>query len=156
MKKTDENIENQLGDLKKGQPFKVPENYFETFADRLMIRIAEEEEAEQSHKKKSLVIFLRPILMVAASILLVMLLFSVPTRRFFSSDNERLALNQVKVDPLNKVDLTATDLISYFSEGQFLLAVSDMKDLETKTLTSESLADYIATNYSEYDIIANN
>jgi hypothetical protein len=43
MKKTDENIENQLGGIKKGQPFRVPENYFETFADRLMIRIVEEE-----------------------------------------------------------------------------------------------------------------
>ena len=128
MKKTDGNIENQLGNIKKGQPFRVPENYFETFADRLMIRIAEEG-GELHRKKRSLVIYLRPILMVAASILLVMLLFSVPTSRFFSSD---------------------------FSEGQFLLAVSDMKDLDNKTLTSESLADYIATNYSEYDIIANN
>ena len=154
MKKTDENIENQLGDIKKGQPFRVPENYFETFADRLMIRIAEE--GELHRKKRSLVIYLRPILMVAASILLVMLLFSVPTRRFISSDNDRLALQQVKVDPVNKVDFTATDLISYFSEGQFLLAVSDMKDLDSKTLNSESLADYIASNYSEYDIIANN
>ena len=155
MKKTDENIENQLGDIKKGQPFRVPENYFETFADRLMFRIAEEG-GELQRKKRSLVIYLRPILMVAASILLVMLLFSVPTRRFFSSGNDHLALQKAKVDPVNKVDFTATDLISYFSEGQFLLAVSDMKDLDNKTLTSESLADYIATNYSEYDIIANN
>jgi hypothetical protein len=155
MKKTDENIENQLGDTKKGQPFRVPENYFEAFADRLMIRIAEEE-GELHHKKRLLPIYLRPVLMVAASIVLVMLLFSVPTRRFFSSDDDRIAQQQLKVDPVNRVDFTATDLISYFSEGQFLLAVSDMKDLESKTLTSESLADYITANYSEYDLIANN
>jgi len=155
MKKTDENIENQLGGLKKDQPFRVPENYFETFADRLMIRIVEEEGGLQ-RKNRPLVIYLRPILMVAASILLVMLLVSVPTKRFISSDNDRLALHQAKVDPVSKVDFTATDLISYFSEGQFLLAVSDMKDLDSKTLNSESLADYIASNYSEYDLIANN
>ena len=35
MKKQDENIQNLFGNAGNKQPFRVPENYFETFADRI-------------------------------------------------------------------------------------------------------------------------
>ena len=70
MKNTDENIEKLFGGLKKGQPFRVPENYFETFADRLKERISGEEQT--NHHKRSLYFYLKPVLMAAASIVLVM------------------------------------------------------------------------------------
>ncbi|MCX6238669.1 MAG: hypothetical protein NTY07_14090 [Bacteroidia bacterium] len=153
MKKTDENIENWFGNLKKGQPFRVPESYFETFADRLKVRIEEE---EQPNKKRSLFIYLKPILMMAASFVLVMLLVSVPIKKFFPSGKGYIAQRQLNTDSIDSASLIPATLISYFSEGQFLSAVSDVKELESDTLSTDNLADYIAANYSEYDIIANN
>lgn len=153
MKKTDENIENWFGNLKKGQPFRVPESYFETFADRLKVRIEEE---EQPNKKRSLFIYLKPILMMAASFVLVMLLVSVPIKKFFPSGKGYIAQRQLNTDSIDSASLIPATLISYFSEGQFLSAVSDVKELESDTLSTDNLADYIAANYNEYDIIANN
>ena len=154
MKETDENIENQLGDIEKGHPFRVPENYFETFADRLMIRIEEE---EQSNKKRSMFIYIKPILMMAASIVLVMLLVSVPVKKFFSSGNGYMAQQQLNsADSIDSVVGIPATLISNFSEGQFLAAVSDMKKMDAETISDDKLGDFIASNYSDYEIIANN
>ena len=153
MKETDENIENQFGDLKKDQPFQVPEDYFESFADRLMVRIREE---EQLNKKRSLFITLKPVLMVAASILLVILLVSVPLKRFLPSDKGSIALQQSNTDSVGADSIVPVTLISYFSDSQFLSAVTDMDELESDTISNDDLADFIAANYSDYDVIANN
>ena len=153
MKEKDENIENRLGNLKNGQPFRVPEGYFETFADRLMVRIKEE---EQPNKSRSLFFYLKPVLMMAASIVLVMLLVSVPIKKFFPSGKVYVAQQQSNIDSVDSASEIPATLISYFSEGQFLTAVADMKEIESDTLSADKLADYIAANYSEYDIIANN
>ena len=154
MKKTEENIENQFGNRKKDQPFKVPEGYFETFAERLMVRIEEE---EQPGKKRSLFFYLKPVLMMAASFAFVMLLVYVPIKKFFPSTGKAyLSQQSVNADSVDSVSVIPATLISYFSEGQFLEAVSEMKELESDTLSNDNLADFIAANYSDYDVIANN
>lgn len=154
MKNTDENIEKLFGGLEKGQPFRVPENYFETFADRLKERISEEEQT--NHRKRSLYFYLKPVLMAAASIVLVMLLVNIPMKKFLPSGNNHLANAQTEGEPLDSIDATSVSLISYFSEGQFLAAVTDMKELEADTLSTDNLAEFIATNYDDYEIIASN
>ena len=50
----------------------------------------------------------------------------------------------------------SANIISYFSEAQFLSALSDMHEFETDTISPEKLGDFIASNYSDYDIIAYN
>ena len=154
MKKTDENIENRLGNIRKDQPFRVPDNYFETFADRLMKRIGEE---EQPIKKRTLFFYLKPALMVAASFAFVMLLVYVPVKKFFyTSGNSYSSVQKMNTDSIDSANEIPATLISYFSEGQFLSAVTDMKELESDTISNDKLADFIAANYSDYDVIANN
>ncbi len=154
MKETDENIENKFGNRKKDQPFKVPEGYFETFADRLMARIEEE---EQPDKKRSLFFYLKPVLMMAASFAFVMLLVYVPIKKFFPSTGiADVAQQKVKTDSVDASSVVPATLISYFSESQFMLAVTDMTELEPDTLSNDDLAEFIADNYSDYDVIANN
>ena len=153
MKEIDENTENLFENLKKGHPFRVPEGYFETFADRLKVRIEEE---EHQNKKRSLSFYLKPVLMMAASFLLVMLLISVPIRKFFPPGKSFIAQQQMTNDSDNSDGTVSANFISYFTEAQFMSAVSEMNELETDTLSTDKLADYIAANYSDYDIIANN
>jgi len=154
MKEKDENIENQSGNRKKDQPFNVPEGYFENFADRLMARIEEE---EQPDKKRSLFFYLKPVLMMAASFAFVMLLVYVPIKKFFPSTGiVDVSQQKVKTDSVDAASLLPATLISYFSESQFMLAVTDMTELEPDTLSNDDLAEFIADNYSDYDVIANN
>ncbi len=154
MKKTDENTENKFENHKKDQPFRVPDNYFETFEDRLMVRIREE---EQSNKKRSLFFYLKPALMMAASFAFVMLLIYVPAKKFFPSTGKAYVIKQkVNIDSVDSVKVLPTTIFDYFSEAQFLSAVSDMEELKSDTLSNDSLADFIAANYSDYDVFANN
>jgi len=154
MKETDENIENQFGNHKKGQPFQVPEDYFETFADRLMVKIEEE---EQPNKKRSLFFYLKPALMMAASFAFVMLLVYVPIKKFFPATGKAYLTGQnVNIDSVDAASAVPVTLISYFSEGQFMSAVTDMTEFEPDSISNDDLADYIAANYSDYDVIANN
>jgi len=154
MKEKDENIENLFGNLKKSQPFRVPENYFETFAGRLKVRIEEE---KQLNKKRSLFIYLKPVLMMAASFAFIMLLVYVPIKKFFPSSGKgyftQQVLNNDSIDSVNAIPAT---LISCFSEEQFMSAFTEMNEFESETLSTDKLADYIAANYNDYDIIANN
>lgn len=155
MKEKDENIENLFGKLKNGQPFRVPEGYFETFAERLQARIEEE---EQPHKKRSLFFYLKPALSMAASIALVMLLVYLPIKKFFPANQSYVTQQKSTIDSIDKISVLPVpdELFSYFSEGQFVSAVADMKTIDSETLSPDSLGDYIAANYSDFDIIANN
>ena len=85
-----------------------------------------------------------------------MLFRSVPISKFFPSGKGYISQQQLNNEPIDTVDVLPTALISYFSESQFMSAISDMADLESDTLSTDSLADYIAANYTDYDIIANN
>ena len=153
MKEQDENIENLLVKLSRKQPFKVPEDYFETFADRLKSRIDDE---EQSVIKKSLFFYLKPVFSIAASIALIMLLVYVPFRKFSSSNEGYISQNQTDNDSVDSAGVIPVEMITYFTEGQFLSAVSEMNELDKRKLSPDSLGDYIAANYNDYEIIANN
>ena len=152
MKDKEENIENLFGNLKKGQPFTIPENYFETFPDRLNARM---EKDEHRNTIKSLLVTLKPLLAIAAIFVVVLLLVYKPAKNYLSSDHGNIVLNI----PNRILDDSASNfpdaLISNFSEEQFLSAYRDLDILESKTLTSENLADYIVDNYSYYEILAN-
>lgn len=154
MKQKEENNENLLGNHRKDQPFRVPEGYFETFADRLKVRIEE----EQPDKKRSLVFYLKPVLMVAACFAFVMLLVYLPVKKYFPSNEGYVSQQQSNKDSIDNGDATPVpiDLISYFSEGQFLSAISEMKAIEAETISNDLLGDYIAANYNDFEIIANN
>lgn len=155
MKQKEENIENSFGNHGKNQPFRVPEGYFETFAERLKVRIEEE---QQHNEKKSLLFYLKPVLMVAASFALVMLLIYVPVKKYFPANDGYVSSQQSNKDSMkiNDVAPVPVDLIAYFTEGQFLSALSEMKAIEAETLSNDSLGEYIAANYNDLEIIASN
>jgi len=153
MKTKNVNIENLFGSLKKETPFRVPENYFETFVDRLVVRIQEE---ENSNKKRSLFTYFKPMMAVAAILVLAMLLIYIPITKILPSDSGNIAQNRSEKNIDDSVSGISAALISNFSEEQLLSAFSAMNDLDSKTLTSENLAVYIADNYSSYEILSDN
>jgi len=153
MKEKNVNIENLFGSLKKENPFRVPENYFETFADRLTIRIKEEERTN-NHRRRF--IYFRPIMAIAAILVLAMLLIYVPSTKLLPSGSGNIAQNGSENSIDDSVNGIQGSLISNFSEEQLLAAFSALSDMDSKTLSSDNLADYITANYSSYEILADN
>ena len=80
----------------------------------------------------------------------------MPIKKFFPANEGYLTQKQPIKNSGDSTGLVPVEMITYFTEGQFLSAVSDMNELETEKLKPDSLADYIAANYTDYDIIANN
>ncbi|MCX6229741.1 MAG: hypothetical protein NTV75_11335 [Bacteroidia bacterium] len=148
MKTTNENIENGLGDRYKRNPFKVPEDYFEGFEARLNNRI----EQQQMLKSKSLFItYNKPIVAIAAVLVLALVLTTIQFPNLFkTSETTVLADNEELNNSIGQ------DLTSNLSEAQILAAFSESDQTETKKISPDNLTDYIAANYSEYEIISNN
>ena len=153
MKTKDDNIKHLFGSLKKDNPFRVPENYFETFTDRLNDRI--DEEAQRS-KKRSIFVILNPILKFAAVFAIAMLLVYIPLKKYFPAVQENLVQNSSIKNFDDSQSAVSGDFIFNFTEEQFISAFADMDVLESKTLSPENLSDYISANYSDYEILSNN
>lgn len=153
MKKTDLNTANRFSDLGRDNPFRVPENYFENFAERLNVRITKEQEVSE---KKSLYIILKPFLMMAASFALIVLVIYIPYRKYSLPDRKNLVQSKSDNNSFDSAGAIPRALISNFSEEQFMSAFSDLEQTESRTLSSENLADFIAADYSDYEIAANN
>lgn len=149
MTENEKNSEHRLDYLKKGQPFRVPENYFETFNERLKDRIALEDRPE---KKNWFLFYLKPALGLAASFALIFLLVYVPLVKFMPGKDY---MAQQKADTLTNGPTggITSDYLSYFTEGQFFSAFEDMSEYETKSISSDAIVEYLAVNCSDYEII---
>lgn len=147
MKTTIENIENGLGDRYKRNPFTVPEGYFEGFEARLTQRI----EQQAIKASNPFMAYLKPIVAIAAVLVLALVLTTIQFPKLFnSSDSTVLADNEELNNSIGQA------FISTPSEAQILAAFSESEQLDTKKISPENITNYIADNYSEYEIILNN
>ena len=152
MKEKNENIEFNFGNSGDKYPFRVPEEYFETFSDRLKFRIEQEESPKA---KRTLVYYLRPALSIAASIAAVVFLIYMPLRNFNPANNGYIAGQHTNIAKIDSSGSVADELISNLSDGQFLSAILAMDEYEKQTIAPDSLVEYIAANYTDFEIIVN-
>lgn len=153
MKELENNIENRLDHLKMGQPFTVPEGYFETFHERLKARIEAEERPEP---KRGLLFYLKPALGLAASFALIFLLVYVPLVKFMPGKDYMAQQTTDNVTADTSADISPA-VFSYFTEGQFLSAFEEMEEYNTNTISPDAIVEYLAINCSDYEIVkANN
>ena len=152
MKIKDTDTETRFSDLKRDNPFRIPENYFENFADRLNIKISKEQEVLE---KRSLYIILKPFLTLAASFVLVMVLIYIPYKKYYLADSKNLVLIRSINSKSDSAGSLPRALISNFSDEQFMSALSELERPESGTIASENLAEFIAADYNDYEIAAN-
>ena len=146
MNKNDD-IFDKLEELKKEPPFDVPENYFDTFHDRLKERI----EAEKAGSiKPGIIRMLKPLTGLAAGIMFIAALYltffpSQPSVETADNDTEFLKeLNEVINDPL-AWQLNEFDLVCYLTDcnqpGDTDFNSND--DIDVTGLTAEDIEDLI-------------
>jgi len=142
----------QLNDeIKKDNPFRVPDGYFDTLADRTMSAIRqsrEEEEAAGSEKAAGTVtgkpvrrISLKPYFALAAAIVGFALLATVMIRVV---TGDRAAAEYKEGNSLY-ADLAAEDLDTYMIEEElFNMEQADITGTE-QTISSDLIIDYLMT-----------
>ena len=115
--------------MKKDQPFKVPEDYFENLSDRIQEKI----ELEENPKKRVLQV-LKPYIWMAASIIGIVFVAKVVLTNSVDPNYkvQQISQSEISVDTQNVV--VDTDDLNWFSEEE--------------ELTSEEIIEYL----SDYDI----
>lgn len=137
------NILNELSKIKKENPFRAPDHYFDDFAARLQNRLDTEIQAEQKQSNK-VIRYLKPVLAMAASFALILLLVQWPLKSFLpnqvAQSSESTELN----------DIEYVTIVEELDESSFFAILDE--PVTTSDFTDEDLENYIAANTSDYEI----
>ena len=159
-----ENIEQGLEGLKSDRVFRVPENYFDYFSERLKARIEAE---SKSVPRFSWLIYLKPALGIAAVLAIAFLFITLPVnlslrdQTLLSDNQNKLTTNKSLNDTGGTSisdDLTASfESLVQLSQSQFLSTLEEDVNQDGKPgIDSKALEEYLADNSFDYEIIGNN
>lgn len=131
-------------EIRKSNPFKVPEGYFDTLTERTMSAIHNsrgEEDAVTKSEKPVRRISLKPFLALAAAILGFALITTV-TVRIMTGDR---ASSEYQAGNIIYADLVAEELDTYMIENE--LSQTEMVDITgaEKTISTDIIIDYLMT-----------
>ena len=131
--KENDDIMPDFGGKNRGNPFQVPEHYFESFTDRLQARIA-----DAAPQEKQPVRVLRPKLIYILGLFLI-LLISYPVYRVVTGHSRNNLKNEQNLAGLAEYSLDNID------ESMLIEALPDEKvePLQSITLSREELLRYI-------------
>lgn len=137
-----------LPGIKSG--FSVPDGYFESFSERLKLRIEAEEMVPPV--RKNLMVYLRPAMGIAAGLAILMTVYLHPFVN--RQDNPVANIQELNVDATSdRSETMLSSLSSTLSEGQFLSAMDEMDEYDASKMPKEVLSDYLASNCSELEIL---
>ena len=116
--------------IPEGNPFKVPENYFEELNGRI---ISSTVDNQSGMKKPGLYMKLRLFLAIAASVA-VLAILSYTGIKLFSPRNESVSLSGIPVEEyseiiLNEIDLLTLEENAALTEIPYLGPIIDKKDI---------------------------
>jgi len=153
------NIAPELSKIKKELPFKVPDNYFKDFPERLNLIIDQNDyEKEVLQNKTFAERFLQPAIRIAASIAVIALLAYWPVKTIFPD-----YLANILPEKLNTT-LTEEErilvMIEKIDENSFISLVDESTIEEEKSsesaINDEELISYLCSNFSEYELFLQN
>jgi hypothetical protein len=134
----------ELSKIKKENPFRVPENYFEDFSARLQERL-EAEKAGVPKNQNRIIQFLKPALGLAASFTLIFMLAYWPLKTLTPN---KQASNIVTETDENEMFFAS--LVEGMDENSFYAMLDDNNG--SVQFSDDDLANYVKTNSSEYEI----
>ena len=133
--------------MKKDNPYKVPENYFDNLGAQIQEKIKQEENKfEQVEEKRSLLVQLKPYMWMAASIFV--LVFAA-----------RIILSN-SISPEYKIASFGNENIQVIAQVDSAEATSNEIDLEffddLQDATSDDIIDYLSDSDIDTDILLAN
>lgn len=139
-----EKIAPELSKIRKENPFKVPDNYFDDFSARLQVKM-EAEKAGISKNRNKIVQFIKPALGLAAGFALIVMLAYWPLKTFTP--------NQLANNVDTEIDISEmlyANMVEGIDVNSFYALLEESNGYEQ--FSDEDLATYVNTNSSEYDI----
>ncbi len=134
----------ELSKIKKENPFRVPENYFEDFSARLQVRL-EAEKKGVTKKQNRVIQFLKPAIGLAAGFALIFTLAYWPLKTF--TPNQQASNAGIQHD---ETEMYFASLVEGMDENSFYTMLNNPNG--SVQFTDEDLANFINTNSTEYDI----
>jgi len=133
--------------MKKDNPYKVPENYFDNLGAQIQEKIKQEEnQFEPIEEKKSLIVQLKPYMWMAASVFVLVfaarIILSVsisPEYKIASFGNEEIQANA----NIDSVEAVTNDMDAQFFDDLF-------------DATSDDIIDYLSDSDIDTDILLAN
>ncbi|MFV0290611.1 MAG: hypothetical protein ACK5IJ_06890 [Mangrovibacterium sp.] len=126
--------------------FKVPDSYFETFEDRMSMRLSAIE-GKEKHPKRIIQMF-QPVLALAACFVLVVLLFKYPA--------QQLTQSVAKIEVDQEVDMIELAVSSYVGDTYLVdlvmqgeVSLDEMDDEDVEIMIGE-----ITSYVSDLDLIS--
>ena len=135
----------KLSQIKKENPFRAPDNYFDDFSARLQTRKKKKKKV-LPEKDNKVIRLLKPVIGLAASFALIVLLVYWPVKKFMN--------NQVAESEINTESTVSEDLYVSMVEGIDEASFYDMLEEEESTtvFTDDEMINYISANISDYEI----
>ena len=134
----------ELSKIKKENPFRVPENYFEDFSTRLQMKL-EAEKGGATKNQSRIIQFLKPALGLAAGFALIFMLAYWPLKTF--TPNQQAKNIGTETD---ESEMFFASLVEGMDENSFYAMLDE--PTASVQLTDDDLANYVKTNSSEYEI----
>lgn len=130
--------------------FKIPDNYFDNFYDRLKERIDAEDTKSKTLKlnfnlsKKDIIKILKPIISIAAVFIIVFILINIDYKTTNFSKNQTIELTE---NEILYVLLSKLDDVSFYE----LLNESNTSNAFEK-FTDNEIEEYVSSSISDYEL----
>ena len=141
-----EKIAPGLSKIKKENPFRVPENYFDDFSARLKVRL-EAENTGISKNQNKIIQYLKPALGLAAGFALIVMLAYWPLKKFTPIQQANNTGSETDL-----IDMIYANWVEGIDENSFYALLDDANG--TVHFTDDDLANFVNANSSEYDIFS--
>lgn len=132
-----------LSKIKKDNPFKVPNNYFDDFYARLEPQLHSEGTSNNSHP---IIRYLKPIIGLAASFAIIFMVIYWPLSNFNKELTAQNGDNQIQ----NTIDEQYSILVEDLDENSLFAFFNTNSDEEN--LSDEELISYLSASVSDYDL----
>ena len=149
MKEKKEHIELNPGFPKIETGFTVPEGYFESFGDRLKLKM---EIKESVSRPAGILFYLKPALGLAAGLAIILTVYLHPYGNQRPVILSQIQSNQVVYSD-EQTDALTNTYASIVSDGQFISALTEMDEYDASKRSTDALVDYLASNCSDFEIL---
>jgi len=147
----EENIEPDFINRLKKNPYKTPENYFDTIEDRIMERIKQEKKELTITKTEKAIRLLKPILALAASFALIFLLVYYPITYF--SRKEIAKTNIPETSSTEVMDMYSLT-IALADENSLMNTLINEENTNKEEINSDEVLAYLSSNMNDIEIYA--
>lgn len=139
-----EKIAPELSKIKKENPFRAPDNYFDDFSARLQMKLEAEKTGITKNQNK-IIQFIKPALGLAAGFALIFMLAYWPLKTFTP---HQLANNIDSETEIN--DMLYATMVEGIDVNSFYALLDEPNG--SVQFSDEDLEEFVNANISEYDI----